>query len=207
MALSNLVPALRNLVKESSWMLIPALTIAVLCAGIAYQEHHRLKRFAAHDAGKVYRSAYLEPGVVQQLVAQHKIRTVVNLCEEAEAPGRIEAERKAAEAAGAKFVNLVFPKNKTSDLNYDSIRAMEALFADESAYPIYVHCQHGLERTAKALSMYDIARRGMPANESLGSMADFGREHPEPIVSFAKNYEQATQGGRIALQAGTALRR
>lgn len=207
MALSTIVPALRKFATESSWMLIPAITIAVLCGGIAYQEHHRLKRFAAHDPGKVYRSAYLQPGVVQQLVKQHDIRTVVNLCEEVEAPGAIAAEQQATEAAGAKFVNLVFPKNKTSDLDYDSIRAMEAIFADQSAYPIYIHCNHGLERTAKALAMYDIARRNLKADESLDSMASFGREHPEPIVRFAKNYEQATQGGQIALESGTLLRR
>jgi protein tyrosine/serine phosphatase len=173
------------------WRALPVVTMLLICTLVGYGHYKAHKRFAAHDPGQMYRSSWLQPEVFERVVRRYQIKTVVNLCVPGEAPQWYEAEREAVERAGGRFVNLQFPSNWSSDLDYESVREMARLLKDPNAYPIHVHCYHGLERTAKALAMYDIAHRGMSAEESMTKMEQFDYPHREPIIRFAENYEAA----------------
>lgn len=172
-------------------LIVSLILFAVWFAGsLGYYLHYqKYKRFAVHEAGKVYRSSWLEAGTMGELVAQYKIRTVLNLCDPGEKCSRIDAERAAVEAAGGKVVELVYPANDTWHPDDPTFDATEKLLADPASYPILVHCYHGRERTVKALAIYDIHFRGMTAKESLAAMPVWGDGHPWPIISFAFNYE------------------
>ena len=186
-------------VRNSAWhwirryrVAISLMLLAMLVGAplYAYRQYERYKRFAEHDAGKMYRSSWLEPDVFAEKIEQYQIKTVVNLCDGGEKPrGHIEDQRAAVEAAGAKLVEIAFPSNRTWGVNYPAFEDLEALLDNPENYPVWVHCWHGRERTVKALSIYDIRKRRMTAEDSLAAMPLWGREHPWPIVVFAYNYE------------------
>lgn len=194
----------KRLAKDLS---IPLLIIAAVCIGIAVKQHDMYKRFAAHDPNKVYRSSWLPAHEIAELVPKHKVRTVINLCTPGEEPEWLGPEIKAVEDAGARFVMVPFPANNTSRVNHPGIQKFEALLADPENYPIWVHCYHGRERTAKALAMYDILHRRMTASESIDQMDTFGVPHTPFVVNFAHNYEEAKSGTATAQKDGAASRR
>lgn len=163
-----------------------ALLVGVPIYG--YRHYMRYLYFAEHHNGRVFRSAWLEPDVFAEQIREHKIRTVINLCEPGEKLHRIAAQRKAVEEAGANLVELTFPANRTWGVNFPVYAELEQLLDDPESYPVWVHCWHGRERTVKALAIYDIRKRGMTAKASLTSMPLWRREHPWPIVVFAHNY-------------------
>jgi protein-tyrosine phosphatase len=65
------------------------------------------------------------------------------------------------------------------------------ILSDPSNYPMLIHCQHGVTRTAKLLAMYDILYRGMSADESIARMPRFGRkDYNVGVYSFARDFEK-----------------
>jgi len=176
--------------SRTKWL--PILLILALLSGggwLAYQNKVRYKRFSIHDAGKVYRSSWLQPSAMGDVVTKYKIRTVLNLCDGDEKCRRIDDERAAVEAAGGRVVEIAFPSNATWHVESPLFDETERLFADPESYPILVHCFHGRERTVKALAIYDIQFRHMTAQASLAAMPVWGNGHPWPIIAFAFNYE------------------
>ena len=170
--------------------------------GYAYRRHHAYKHVAVHDAGRMYRSGWCEPAVMAELIERRQIRAVVNLC----APGemgeaRWAGEREAVRNAGAELLELNMPL--TVDPADRELRTHMAALADPDNYPMLVHCQHGVTRTAKILVMYDVAVRGLTAAESLAAQPTWGREdHNVHVRAFAGEFERA----RRALYPDAAAR-
>ncbi|MGH7127544.1 MAG: fused DSP-PTPase phosphatase/NAD kinase-like protein [Planctomycetaceae bacterium] len=167
------------------------LMSAAAAGAWAYRQHHRYKHWAVHQPGMVYRSAWLEPDVMSEVIEEHQIRTVVNLCTPGEmGEARWEDERRAVTGAGARLIELEMPT--TIDADDPAIARHLEILADPDNYPLLVHCQHGVTRTAKFLAIYDVAYRDMTGEESLSAQPLFGREHHNVHVqAFVRNFEQA----------------
>lgn len=176
-------------VPRWKWGAVSVAVLVLAVGGYIYWSHQRYKHFAVHEPGKVYRSAWVDSDVFAELIPQYHVKTVVNLCYPGEMGDRNVAQHEAVEAAGAKLIDLPFPPNDTWDLDYQSVAEMERILDDPASYPIWIHCQHGRERTVKALAMYDIRERHLSAKDSLQQMPLFGMEHPWHVVVFAHNYE------------------
>jgi len=169
------------------------LTLIVICAGAivagaaAYRHHQRYKHFAIHEPGMMYRSAWLEPGVMSEVIEEHQFRAVVNLCEPGEmGEQRWIEERDAVTNAGSRLYELAMPMG----INVDdpALEKHIEVLRNPDNYPMLVHCQHGVTRTAKFLAMYDILYRGMTGEESLVRQPLFGRDdHNVNIWAFVKN--------------------
>lgn len=170
--------------------------VAVVAGGLAvggwmYRQHHRYKHFAIHETGRVYRSAWLEPDALKEVIQEHKIKTVINLC----APGemgeeRWRQERIATRAIGAQLIEI--PLNHETDPHKDRYlkRHLEVMRNPDN-YPILVHCKHGIARTAKWLAIYDVAIRNMTTLETFERLPRFGREeHMIENVAFSARFEQ-----------------
>jgi hypothetical protein len=168
---------------------IVLLALAVV-AGLTYRQHKRYKHLATHDAGMVYRSAWLDGDALREVVERHQIRTVLNLCEPDElGEERCIDERKAVHGSGARLVEMPMPA-ATLDPSDPAIGPFIELLRNPENYPLLVHCQHGVTRTAKVLAMYDILFRGMTAEQSIAAMPRFGRDaYPVSVRAFAKNFE------------------
>lgn len=176
--------------RHLRWTLLVLSLGAMAYLSFTAYIHHRYKHFAVHDPGKVYRSAWLDADVFEEIVNRYEIKTVINLCYPGEmGETRSEEQRAALARTGARLVELPFPSNHTWGTDYPAIDAMDEILADPANYPVWVHCQHGRERTVKALAMYDIKYRQLDAQTSLAQMPLFGGPHPWPIVAFAFNYQ------------------
>lgn len=181
-----------------------AVVATASVAGVWRYRHVRYCHFAVHEPGKVYRSAWVDADVFEELIAKHDIHTVVNLCAPGEMGDRSIGQRAAVKAAGAQLIELSFPPNNTWNTDWPAVAKMEDILADPASYPIWIHCQHGRERTVKALAMYDIRQRGLTARESLEVMPLFGMEHPWPIVTFAHIYQTDQSLGTADAPGGVA---
>lgn len=171
---------------------IALVVLALACVGGAlwYRHLRRYRHFAVHHHGHVYRSGWLKPDVLADVIEDYQIRTVVNLCSHTEmTPDDWRNEREVVAKNGAELVEIQMPV--MTRLDDDVIRKFVALLGDPDRYPMLVHCQHGVTRTDKLLVIYDIAYRGRTADESLNAMPLFGRdEHNVHVQAFARQFEK-----------------
>jgi len=167
------------------------LLIAAVAGGLTYRHHKRYKHLAIHDPGMVYRSAWLEADVFREIIEKYQIRTVLNLCEPNElGEQRCIDQREAVRGSGARLVEMPMPA-ATIDPADPAIGPFVELLGDPTNYPLLVHCQHGVTRTAKVLTMYDILYGGKSAEGSLSAMPLFGRDaYSVSVRAFARNFEE-----------------
>ena len=175
---------------------IASLVVLLLLAtatGFGYWHHKRYKHWAIHDPGMVYRSAWLQGDVFAEQIEKYQIRAVLNLCNPNElGEQRCLDQRAAVSGAGAKLIELPMPA--TIDAGDPAVQEFVDVLSDPGNYPLLVHCQHGVTRTAKVLSMYDILFRGKTAQESLAAMPLFGRdEYSVSVQAFVKDFEKRHQ--------------
>jgi protein tyrosine phosphatase (PTP) superfamily phosphohydrolase (DUF442 family) len=155
-----------------------------------FHEYKRYNHFAAHQPGMIYRSGWLDAQTLRELIAHHQIRTVLNLCRPDEMSlSQWEAERRVVRHSGARLLELQMPVGVEADDM--SIRMFVDVLGNPGNYPLLVHCQHGVTRTAQLLVIYDVAYRGMTASESLAAMPLFGRsDHNVQVRAFAHDFER-----------------
>ena len=171
------------------WLVWSSIAISVgIAIGFVLRHHQRFKHMAVHDQGMIYRSAWLEPDAFAEVIEKYQIRTVVNLCNPGEmGESRWEGQRKAVFNAGARLIELPMPTSVS--LTEPILKEHLAILSDRDNYPMLVHCQHGVTRTSKFLSMYDIVFREMSAEESLAAQPLFGRsDHNVHIKAFVKEF-------------------
>jgi hypothetical protein len=163
---------------------------------IYYQQHH-FKHFAVHDPGMVYRSAWLAPDALAQIIETYQIRSVVNLCNPDEmTPEQWEGERRTVAGAGATLHAVPLPNSVTVDPK--AWEAHLAILANPDNYPMLVHCQHGVTRTSMFLTAYDMINRHKTAEESLAVQPTFGHDHADVHVhAFARNFEKFVNENRV----------
>ncbi|MCH8829776.1 MAG: dual specificity protein phosphatase family protein, partial [Planctomycetes bacterium] len=154
------------------------------------RHHRRYKHLVAHEEGMMYRSAWLEPDALAEVIEKYQIRTVVNLCNPGEmGEERWVKEREAVTNSGARLIELSMPLSV--DPSDPQIARQIAVLNSVDNYPMLVHCQHGVTRTAKFLAIYDIIYRGKTADESLTAQPLFGRkEHNVNVRAFVNNFEK-----------------
>lgn len=175
--------------RQWLWAFLGLSTAAAVGGGVWH--HKRYKHFDVHDAGMVFRSAWLEGPVFSELIERHQIRSVVNLCNPGEmGQQRCVDQRAAVEGAGAVLYDCTMPN--TVDPADPQVARLVEILSDPASYPMLVHCQHGVTRTAKVLAMYDILYKKMSADESLKRMPLYGRDdYSVSVYGFARNFEQA----------------
>jgi hypothetical protein len=181
------------------------LVLAVVCAAatggwIYYQQHH-FKHFAVHEPGMMYRSAFLGPDAFSQLIETYQIRSVVNLCNPDEmTPELWEGERRAVASSGATLFAVPLPNTVEFDPHVWE-RHLDIL-SNPNNYPMLVHCQHGVTRTAMFLTAYDVIHRHQTAAESLAAQPLFGHTKDNVhLQAFGKNLQKFVDENRDKLAA------
>ncbi len=176
--------------RRRSFLLLALLVAGLSIAGYAWRQHKRYGHFAVHDAGMVYRSAWLKGEVFAELISKYQIRTIINLCNPDEmGHERCLDQRKYVQGAGATLVELPLPPTTTADV--PEVEKLVEILSNPNSYPILVHCQHGVTRTAKVLAMYDILYKHKTADGSLADMPLFGRDsYNVAVYAFARDFEK-----------------
>ena len=135
--------------------------------------------FAVIKDGQAYRSAQLDATSIRLVVDTYGIKTIVNLRgENSDAPW-YQAERTAAEEAGAKLVDVSMsashlPSREILLQIYDTFTTAD--------YPILIHCQAGADRTGAAAAIWRMMQgdaREAAASELSLLHGHFITAHPE----------------------------
>jgi hypothetical protein len=177
--------------KRQLGIIVLFLAVVAGTGGWIYYQQHRFKHFAVHEPGMVYRSAWLSPDALSQIIETYQIRSVVNLCNPGEMTSeKWEGERQAVAGSGARLYAVPLPSSVQIDP-----KAWEehlGIMANPDNYPMLVHCQHGVTRTSMFLTAYDVIYRHKTADESLAVQPLFGHGERENVHvhAFGKNLEQ-----------------
>ena len=99
----------------------------------------------------IYRGAQPTDDGFQSL-AKLGVKTIIDL---RETDGRSALEKKAVEANGMRYINI--PLRGMSAPSAADVDKIMALFNDEKAGPVFVHCKRGADRTGTVVACYRIA--------------------------------------------------
>ncbi len=125
----------------------------------------------------IYRGARLETAQGYQYLASLGVKTIINLqggdlhsklgsvmgnIEPGERPEVIEKEKQTALVLGMNFVNT--PLNSLGDVTREENAAIDEtldIMNDQGNQPIYIHCEHGADRTGLLVALYRVKYEGM----------------------------------------------
>ncbi|WP_374513839.1 dual specificity protein phosphatase family protein [Niveibacterium sp.] len=126
-----------------------ALTLLVFGGGYLAIEYDG--NFHPVETGVVYRSAQLDGDQLQAVIAQHGIRSVLNL--RGPNPGQpwYDAEVAASRALGVTHLDYGISAN--SRLPLDRMQTILALI-EQAPKPILIHCKAGADRTGLVSALY-----------------------------------------------------
>jgi protein tyrosine/serine phosphatase len=103
-------------------------------------------------------------------LAKIGIKTVIDLRGEA-------SEGSAVESAGMRYVRLPWSGFKAPDES--KISTVLALLNDSTAWPVFVHCRRGADRTGTAIACYRIAHDHWTNLQALTEAKSFGMSSTE----------------------------
>jgi len=109
------------------------------------------------------------------------VRTVVSLRSHGE-----KKERALVEAAGMRYEWV--PLSATHEPEEESVARFFEIVGDAMAYPIYVHCLHGVDRTGAMIALYRIRHQGWRNSDALKEMTYFGDHGFKKLRGYVERY-------------------
>lgn len=142
-----------------------ALTIALLVPALAAPTAKQVPNFAQVDE-YIYRGAAPTKAGLEALKAMG-IRTIIDLRIEKKA----KDEQKIAEAMGFTWINLRMGREAPTKQQVATF--LETLANAENS-PVFVHCQHGADRTGCMIGIYRVVVQGWGFDETWKEMRKYG---------------------------------
>jgi len=173
-----------------------SLFLATLAfAGYLWHEITEAYHFVTVTPEVLYRSGWMEPHGMNEVIKDYNIRTVVNLCLPSEETylksNNYLEEQEICRNNGVKLINL--PMVGNTPPTQEQTSEWLSLLKDSSNLPVLVHCAQGATRTSVMVAVYEIEflRRGN--EETLKQMKMFGHKLYVPkrksIIDFVLNYK------------------
>lgn len=109
------------------------------------------------------------------------IHDIAELLEPGEKPEWIAYEKQRAEEFGMRFVHV--PLNSIADIDATEGRAIGralALMAKPENRPVYIHCEHGKDRTGLVVALYRVFYQGWTREQAHREMLSLG--HAKNII-------------------------
>jgi hypothetical protein len=153
---------------------IVAVVAICIAAPIVWHKQIRFrlspKNFGMVEEGQIYRGAWQHLNVLRDICEENEIRTIVALTER-----EPEVEAMCREMGITRYVF-----KQPGDGRGDPVKwaAVLHLLADESKYPIFVHCAAGSQRTTTAVMLFRKYAQDVPFQESFVESFDF-RHKPD----------------------------
>jgi tyrosine-protein phosphatase SIW14 len=146
----------------------------------------------------LYRGAQPHEEGLQQL-KKLGITTIIDL--RGEDAGRIEWERKQAEALGIRFIHL--PVSGWSTPSDEQVAQFFSIFRGKANEKVFVHCRFGEDRTGVFIASYRIAFDHWSSDQALNEMLAFGFNrlwHPS-MATYIRSLPQRLQSDSILKSA------
>ncbi len=173
-------PRRRRVVRIAGWI---ALGLLVAAGGLfAWRYEFIVHHFGEVEAGVLYRSDRPSPSRLADYVADHGIKTVVNLTDDS------AEEKAAAERAGARYV-----ANRCDQVpTQEALDRFLAVMDDKANWPVLVHCEHGVGRTGVFCAIYRMEFDGWSAEDAVAEAryyshwGSFGKTQDK--TAYVKSY-------------------
>lgn len=171
------------------------------------------KRLRVVTEGKMYRSGCMTANGLEAAIKTHKIRTVINLMEEAPdpllhphffAPASVK-ESTVVEGAGARYITMTvkyLPRNQARTERPETIERYLEILDNPDNYPVLVHCKAGLHRTGVLIALYRMEYEGWTRQQAFAEVKanGFGRRATadnEYIQQYVLSYRPHLRPGRV----------
>jgi protein tyrosine/serine phosphatase len=119
------------------------------------------------------------------LLAGMGVKTIVDLRDEEELAKK---EQALVEKLGMTFVRIPIRGSKAP--NDEQVRKFRGLFDDWRAYPIFVHCQRGADRTGALIAVYRIDFDGWKLVPTVKEMMAHGALEPADLAFVLAYYQK-----------------
>ncbi len=185
--------------------------LAVITAGgglaVKYGRHYLFpKRFAVVEPGAIYRSGYLEPGPLRDVLQRYGIRTILVLLNDEPQSPRQQREERVARDAGVTLIRIGMRGDGRGD--FQDIERAADMLADPALRPILVHCAGGVNRTGAVCAAWRIKHCGWDLDAAMREARDRGwspRDNPE-LMDHMRAFvaQQLAPTSASATPAGTS---
>ena len=178
-----------------------ALVVAGLATPVAVALHqrHQLRGLHVVREGVLYRSAQLPVAGLERAVADHGIRTVVNLRDGTTAADR--AEEAWCLANGIRFVRIPplswAGVQGNAEVEAGFTRFLEVM-RDPANHPVLIHCYRGFHRTGGYVAIYRVEFEGWSVARAVEEMVDLGYtilDQHQDVQAYLASYRRT---GRYA---------
>lgn len=167
------------------WLRRSAIVLTAILAfgGIYYAANYNTSRynFAVVEDGKIYRSGLPDEELLERLVKEKKIKTIISFLSRP-----TDDEVRCAAAYGVKVINMKIYVSK--DPTDEQIERFLALVSDPQNQPVLVHCRGGADRTGLMVALYRVIHDGWNLSEA------------EKEMSFYRNFSLFTPMPRRKLR-------
>jgi len=156
--------------KRSLFRIVVAGCVLLLIAVVAAQAYYVFLAGNIHTVipGQVYRCGQLSGEALEKVIAEHHIRTVVNLRgSSVPSPWYLE-ECRATNHLNVGQEDICFSANRLPSI-HELRRLIEVL--DRAEYPLLFHCRHGADRTGLASAVVLLLQRDIGLTEARGQLA------------------------------------
>ena len=160
-------------------------SIALVATAVYLYHVHLNYRFTAITEGKVYKSGAMPLEKLTKVVQQHQIRTVIDLRQEEEKEA-IAAEHAAMATIGVRHVNI--PSHQAPLPT--TVAQYLAVMDDPAAFPVLIHCHHGVSRAVLFSAIYRMEYEGWD-NETAQQATRF--------VTYKSSFDRGTRKGDFIL--------
>lgn len=183
--------------------LLATLWIAAASSAAMPLHRERLPPSAVID-GQLYRGARLTPESLS-LLQTLGIRTVINLqggdlnnpgmrtiirvWEPGEILENIESERTLVQDLGMQFMNIpINSLNRFTEQESGDVDRALAVMADPNAWPVYIHCEYGRDRTGLLIALFKVRYLGVDAGAAYQEWLAMG--HTKLAQVFTHNLDR-----------------
>lgn len=149
-------------------LVVPIAVVAVLVGVVLFIEgvrpHIVPKRFSEVVHGKIYRAGKLTSRAMADVVAEHNIKTIIDLGAYERGSSGDQRLARTAQALGATRYRFDLVGDSTGDPN-DYVDVLRILI-DPASQPVLVHCGAGTERTGCTVALYRHYFEGVPLSRA-----------------------------------------
>jgi protein tyrosine/serine phosphatase len=150
-------------------VLVIVAGLALFAAPVRTQDDHRDQlpnSYKVNDA--LYRGGQPKPGG-WELLRQLGIKTVINL---RDADTKAEVEEEDVLSAGLQYFNVPFARwGRPEDRDMAQVLS---IINDPANQPVFVHCQHGADRTGVVIAVYRVSHDGWTSHRARDEAKRFG---------------------------------
>jgi protein tyrosine/serine phosphatase len=170
--------------------LVGAVVLAGLLSVVgAYVYVHGGGNFHEVKKGILYRSSWLGATGLEKAIADHGVRSVLNLCGEQPGEAWFDGEVKVARRHGVDFRSLSFSAKQ--ELDAPQVRNLLAVLRT-APKPLLIHCRAGSDRTGLACAIY-VASAGGSYREACEQLSLYYGHFPfwgSPTVAMDNTLER-----------------